>query len=1281
MSAVAIGKTAPRLIIDLLDYDPRFREQRPGKNLIADAAPRFLGACPPRKLPNECRHSLMKKDLRTVAPVSNDELPDSSTKYIVPTYCSACRYHFEITMDFTQWQDNHVPCRLSDQDNPLHHLQLAESIYAGAHPDRLVPTKYDPTIEIHKFVCSSETCPLQVTIKVSAPRFSRNLMTLLEPSKLIARGVKEIQAEPLRFEGLGPVSTLQALDYLRTYLRDTKAAGDTGPKRIAKRNKKFALAYSNECDALFEYLDFTTVQDGETEGDSPQFWLPPTITSMNRELINDFLAELDVLLEARPASEKHLAKVLIHTRPLPALKDIERSLGYFEYPTRSRTVNLEAEEHPYYLSLGAVDDFTDEFLSWAYDRQCQCDPPNKPYYLDCLEDLAKGRGSSDLETKVVMATSAGEYGLKAIEGAYRFFGLDPNTKEGDEHIMGVYKSRIESAPRQKEEAKNCLLAIAKARNSEKIQALANDRTMTFEEALEFLNISSDTASDSIEAAAVAMSLEADNSKVARALRVIANHRDGDYALERAAANMELDNVGSTLDIGEAYNRLQIGARNAPDETVLAYYQSLMNDAAPGSKDSYTEALRVIACDRQSHFLLTKLDDPNAVVHAAPSTASQPIGLDNIGNTCYLNSLLQYYYTVKPIRNVVIDFQNHRMELNDEDIKKKRVGGRTVAKSEIIKAQKFVDELQHLFENLKTASTRSIKPTRELAELTLFSSAAEANFRRASISSPSGPPPNLTSMFGDPPVYGPVYGPQLPPPPSQPPPILIEDDIEMVDHPEDKNDDDSSEATLVDMETLPNYEDVFIKDATVSSRPQKNETLDGDAIMVNGDDTAKDGKPVPEKQPPLPPRNKSGLVIQTNDKDVVSDDELWKFGSQQDVTEVIGNVNFRLLCALKPTSIDMSSGEQMDIVRDTLYGANAVYLQKAETPERKVEAWSNLIVFPAPVGSRDIYETLDVVFDEQIVEIDNTTAAQHASIAKLPPILHIQIQRTAFDPVKQIASKNRNPVIFPETIYLDRYMDSQEPDSALMRRRRETWRWKAQLKVLEARQAALKNTEAEMSVADALIATKDYINVLQEEEVDGISINSDLPDLLEERTAEIVEELGVINKEIAGLKQSLTEQFTDMRQYEYKLQAVFIHRGEAGGGHYWVYIYDFENDIWREYNDEYVTEVKDRRRIFDHQGGTGGTPYYLAYVRSSDTKDLVEAICREVPEVEMTGVTDTWAGDIEAGTVGEDDENVTVRHIEHARPRPLRPKPTQGFDTVGNWENTIGDNLDANGRPW
>jgi ubiquitin carboxyl-terminal hydrolase 25/28 len=103
--------------------------------------------------------------------------------------------------------------------------------------------------------------------------------------------------------------------------------------------------------------------------------------------------------------------------------------------------------------------------------------------------------------------------------------------------------------------------------------------------------------------------------------------------------------------------------------------------------------------------LAKLDDPNAVVAPAPSTSDQPIGLDNIGNTCYLNSLLQYYCTIKAIRNIVMNFQDYRMPLSEEDIKKKKVGGRSVSKAEIIKAQKckprYPQEVFNITDSIKS----------------------------------------------------------------------------------------------------------------------------------------------------------------------------------------------------------------------------------------------------------------------------------------------------------------------------------------------------------------------------------------------------------------------------------------------------------------------------------------------------------------------------------------------------------------------------------------------------
>lgn len=52
----------------------------------------------------------------------------------------------------------------------------------------------------------------------------------------------------------------------------------------------------------------------------------------------------------------------------------------------------------------------------------------------------------------------------------------------------------------------------------------------------------------------------------------------------------------------------------------------------------------------------------------------PVGLHNIGNTCYLNSLLQYLFTVKPIRDIVFNYDSLRLDLNDESIQERRLGG-------------------------------------------------------------------------------------------------------------------------------------------------------------------------------------------------------------------------------------------------------------------------------------------------------------------------------------------------------------------------------------------------------------------------------------------------------------------------------------------------------------------------------------------------------------------------------------------------------------------------------
>jgi ubiquitin carboxyl-terminal hydrolase 25/28 len=406
-------------------------------------------------------------------------------------------------------------------------------------------------------------------------------------------------------------------------------------------------------------------------------------------------------------------------------------------------------------------------------------------------------------------------------------------------------------------------------------------------------------------------------------------------------------------------------------------------------------------------------------------------------------------------------------------------------------------------------------------------------------------------------------------------------------------------------------------------------------------------PSDEKRPPVPPRNKPAPISTAGPTEDSLRKERLSFGAQQDVTEVIGNVMFRLQCAIKATSYDAQFGEQIDRIRDTFYGANAVYTKKATGYDSKIEDWANVIVFPSSDGTRSIYEALDVVFDEQVVEIESAMTLQHASISKLPPVLQIQIQRTAFNAATKSASKNENRIVFDETIYLDRYMDS---DKVLLRRR-DAWKWKNRLKQLEARQKVLEMTTPQLTVPEALGMTKKFLQMLQEDEVPDIQVNGDLPEALEERANELVQELASIAEETENLKKKLQDQFTDMRHHRYRLQAVFIHSGNSSFGHYYIFIYDFARDIWREYNDARVSEVHDTKRIFEHSGFNNPTPYYLVYVRDEDKEGLVDAVCREIPETPLASQTermDSWPQSSGGLDMERDMENQKY-HVENADP--------------------------------
>lgn len=134
-------------------------------------------------------------------------------------------------------------------------------------------------------------------------------------------------------------------------------------------------------------------------------------------------------------------------------------------------------------------------------------------------------------------------------------------------------------------------------------------------------------------------------------------------------------------------------------------------------------------------------------------------------------------------------------------------------------------------------------------------------------------------------------------------------------------------------------------------------------------------------------------------------------------------------------------------------------------------------------------------------------------------------------------------------------------------------------------------------------------------------------------------------QIRDLKSQITSQFNDLQKIPYRLQSVFIHRGFHNSGHYWIYIYDFTKQLWRNYNDGYVNEINDTKEIFEQEpGDRPATPYFLVYVKDDSKEDLVGSVCRNVvelpPEEQQDTVMEDYSQAQESQTDGHTYKPVT-----------------------------------------
>lgn len=972
----------------------------------------------------------------------------------------------------------------------------------------------------------------------------------------------------------GPVHCLQTL--LKVLKGPIKLKLDE-PIHTISRSKTF-LDAKIDILLLFDQLSFTL-------GDDEDSLVPPNL-SVNLAMKESYIRKAyELIFWGKSLKTKGMNDFDVKYSFSDNLAQVYSVLSEVDkHAALSLSSGKDANKFPFFVALSCSTFYQDELIIRCYENTVFSDLKNKMYYVDCFKrvmDYRTASTSSRLISYYNNQYMKGQmYGFTDYESALRAIGIERLPLDGEidpDAIIEMYKTSckldqknylyfngqlekiatLRQDSRLKEFLRDEILPMSIALNELRIEEVTEDEVVitAFEFRLNDLMQEFNFNANSPEIKLLQRSLY--SVAVGRKSYVLLNYIDRKFSNLKKAINLTFADALEILDVRET----------STDFDIIANFQEKL---AHSTLDDEVDvrvlraAFGRLAEERKSKILLSFLEKGSIDSSLLPPDA-WPTGLDNIGNTCYLNSLLQYYFSIKPLRDMIIDFDEDRIKI-DPSVPRK-IGGRKVEESELTRSNQFIYRLQSLFRQMISTKQRCVQPSKELAYLSFLALSQPVDFKDI-VPVPSEEEVDREVVDED----------EL---------ILVDSrspEAECVDTVMDEANSDLIEITSSDEKSLeaehsPHLNDVEIKDVVHLEYPQDETQIQKKILSIN------------------PDQIESTIEV----------------GRQQDVTECIENVTYQIETALEPEYIE-SDGEQFDLIKKLFCGKTKQTITPLNGNDGKsrvsFERFFSLII---NVGDhpKDIYDALDNYFNEDVVELEDGDAKKSLTILEMPQLLQFHVQRVLFDRERLVAYKSLEVIPFGEKIHLDRYLETD--DEGIKAKRQEVFDWKSEMRKLNADKDEIVRIDPEtnLSAVEALSATLKFLEQ-KKDQYDELHIKQKTIDSIRTQIHGLKLRLQTIENRLKTLQTMVSTQFDSYQKVGYSLFAIFIHRGEASYGHYWVYIKDPHKNLYRKYNDDTVTEVP-YSEVFNFTNTNTATPYYMVYVKTELMNDYIEPLKRIIQD--------------------------------------------------------------------